>query len=149
MRTIERAYGNALVLDEHAFARRLVTSNLCTIGFRGIVTAQNAQIALDIIAAGRVDLVMLDWEIGPGSGGPAEALIPAIHEIADEERRPAIICVLRKPSRDHTVRAARVGADGVVTHPFSSRTLNERIDRSLERLGILPPELGPDARRQA
>jgi DNA-binding response OmpR family regulator len=127
-----------LVVDDEEDILELVRFNLGREGF-GVQGAASGEEAWDILAAGNIDLLILDLML-PGmdgleltrrlKSGPSNAELP-------------IIMLSAKGEEADIVAGLELGADDYITKPFSPRVLTARV-RSVLRRRALPPAGGDD-----
>jgi two-component system, OmpR family, KDP operon response regulator KdpE len=119
-----------LVVDDEAQIRRVLRAALTGHGYE-VVEARSGEEALERMASGRADLVLLDVNM-PGMGG-----LEACREIRSESEAAIIMLTVRNAERDK-VEALDAGADDYVTKPFSTRELLARIRAALRRMPLSP-----------
>ena len=90
-----------------------------------------AEEALDVLRAGRPDLVLLDVRL-PGMGG-----LQALDEIARIDARIPIIVMTAHGTRDTALDAIRRGAYDYFTKPFRTDEIEMVIRRALEKRQLL------------
>ena len=115
-----------MLVDDDASLRSLVRVTLPRDGFE-IAEARDGQDALDQIAAGPPDLVVLDWRLPERSG---EEVLKEL-----KVRQPELPVVVLTAEPREREAAERLGADEFLTKPFSPLELVRTIERLLaERL---------------
>jgi len=120
----------ALVIDDSRVMRRIVASNLHSLGFE-TVEAENGQAALDLLAAGEeVELACIDWNMPVMDG-----LTFVTRVRADEGLRSiTLMMVTTESEHSQIVRALAAGAHEYLIKPFTP----EAISQKLELLGLVP-----------
>ncbi len=93
-----------------------------------VVTALDGETALDLAAAARPDLLVLDVDL-PGIDG-----FEVCRRIRLDSQVPIIILTARD-DEDDVMRGFRLGVDDYVTKPFSARLLAARAGAVLRRTG--------------
>ncbi|WP_327582264.1 response regulator transcription factor [Nonomuraea sp. NBC_00507] len=114
-----------LVIDDEPKLRRLVKDYLERDGFI-VLEAGTGRRALELIAAGRPDLVILDLGLPDLPG----------EEVAHLVRRDSdvpIVILTAKAGENDRVMGLRLGADDYVVKPFSPRELVARVEAVLRR----------------
>lgn len=121
----ENGLGDVLIVDPQTFSRKLMTSLVEEIGCACIVAVGTVADALAALVAAPVDLVIVDRRIGK----PALAcLLRALRSAAEPRFRHMTVLVSADTIDRAGVRAlGRLGADGVIVTPCSSRVLADRI----------------------
>ena len=122
-----------LVVEDHRDTRELLKYNLNAAGF-DVTTAEDGQSGLDLAAAFRPDIILLDLMM-PGMDGLE--VCRRLKGEADLARIPVIMLTAKGEEIDKIVGLA-LGADDYVVKPFSPRELVLRIKAVLRRYG--PPE---------
>jgi len=121
-----------LVVEDEVPLLTLLRYNLEKQGFR-VEEAADGQEALNRVAEGRPDLVLLDWML------PALSGLEVCRQL---RRRPAtrdlpIIMVTARTEEQDAVRALDIGADDYITKPFVMDGLLARIRALLRRSGTV------------
>jgi two-component system, OmpR family, KDP operon response regulator KdpE len=119
-----------LVVDDEAQIRRVLKAALSGHGYE-ILESRSGEEALEKLAAGRADLVLLDVNM-PGMGG-----LEACRRIRAESEVAIVMLTVRNAERDK-VDALDAGADDYVTKPFSTPELLARIRAALRRAPLSP-----------
>ena len=122
-----------LVVEDHKDTRELLKYNLNAAGF-DVTTAEDGQSGLDLAAAFRPDIILLDLMM-PGMDGLE--VCRRLKGEADLARIPVIMLTAKGEEIDKIV-GLELGADDYVVKPFSPRELVLRIKAVLRRYG--PPE---------
>lgn len=120
-----------LVVDDEPRYRRLIQFNLESQGYQ-VMTAPTGEKALDTLAMGSVDLVVLDVML-PGMNG-----FEVCADIRETSTVP-IIMLTARGGQDDIVMGLGLGADDYVAKPFSAQELMARVDAVLRR--ARPPAL--------
>ena len=126
-----------LIVDDHKDIRDLVAKYLQLHGLR-ISKAENAGAARRLIAAGAIDLMVLDIMM-PGEDGLS--LCRHLREATDI---PVILLTAMADETDRVV-GLELGADDYLTKPFNPRELLARIKAVLRRAQSLPRSREPSA----
>jgi two-component system phosphate regulon response regulator PhoB len=124
-----------LVVEDEAAIREMVQFTLARAGFELIEAADGAA-ARERLAAGGIELVLLDWML-PGESGLD--LLAQIKRDPATARLPVIMLTARAESGDK-VAGLESGADDYITKPFSPAELTARIRAVLRRAGEALPE---------
>ena len=117
-----------LVVEDERDIAALVSYHLTREGYR-VRTAEGGTEALDVVAADRPDLVLLDLMLPGFSGYDVLADLRRRPELAEV---PIIVLSARRDEADR-VRGLELGADDYVTKPFSPRELVLRVGAVLRR----------------
>jgi len=117
-----------LIVDDEPDIREVIRFALDPAGFNTL-EAGSAREALEVIAADRPDLILLDWML-PGRSGLD--LAKQLKRDPNTENLPIIMLTARIEEAD-LVRGLGAGADDYITKPFSPRELMARIKAVLRR----------------
>lgn len=113
-----------LVIDDSAFMRKIARGLLSTIGIKEIAEASDGIEGLEVIRAGRPDIVILDWEM-PLLNGPDLVRIirsPGVFPVPDIP----IIMLTSHGDRWRVLEAARIGVNEFICKPVSAKVLRDR-----------------------
>lgn len=117
-----------LVIEDEPAIAELLSVNLGFAGHR-VLVAQDAEIAIHMVAAELPDLILLDWML-PGMSG-----VKLAKKLRTEERTKDIPIIMLTARTDETdkVEGLETGADDYITKPFSPKELMARIKAVLRR----------------
>ena len=115
-----------LVVDDNAANRDLLSRRLERKGFR-VITAENGQRALDILATSKVDLVLLDIMM-PGLTG-----LEVLRKVRETQAPSAlpVVMVTAKTESEDIVEALELGANDYVTKPIDFPVVLARVKAQL------------------
>jgi DNA-binding response OmpR family regulator len=114
-----------LAVDDEPRYREIIGFNLETAGYR-VDGAASGEEALELLAAGEPDLIVLDVML-PGIDG-----FEVCRRVRERSSCP-IIMLTAKGAEEDKVRGLRLGADDYVTKPFSAQELLARVEAVLRR----------------
>ncbi|MEX2552254.1 MAG: chemotaxis response regulator CheY, partial [Actinomycetota bacterium] len=119
-----------LVVDDFPTMRRIVRSLLKELGFTNVEEAEDGQDALNRLKAGSFDFVVTDWNM-PNLDG-----LEMLKQLrADEEyKNLPVLMVTAEAKKENIIAAAQAGASGYVVKPFTSATLEEKLNKIFEKL---------------
>jgi DNA-binding response OmpR family regulator len=126
------ASARVLVVDDDAVVRRLVRDALEREGFT-VDEAEDGAVALERLAVGAPDLVVLDVNL-PAAGGSGFDVLARVRE---HTGMPVIFLSGRGGEIDR-VLGLELGADDYVVKPFSPRELASRVRAVLRRVREAP-----------
>jgi len=118
-----------LVVDDEPAQRALLSYNLKAEGFH-VITAQDGEEALLLIAEAAPDVILLDWMLPRVSGIEVCRQIRARPEALSS----AIIMVSARSEEGDLVRGLETGADDYITKPYSVAELLARVRANLRRV---------------
>jgi two-component system, NtrC family, nitrogen regulation response regulator GlnG len=136
--------GTALVVDDEADVRRVIGDALAEAGCR-VLTAGDAESALEILDQGGVDVAFVDINLGRASG----------FDILDSVRRRGantdVVVITGKASVANAIEATRRGAYDYVTKPFDIDHLIALTQRILDSRAAVRsvPETKPSSEAPA
>lgn len=108
-----------LIVDDEPHIRRLIQSALTRADY-GVLEAENAQAAMEMLAAERPDIVLLDLGLPDRDG---IELVPLIKGRSDA----TLIIVSAREATEEKVAALDLGADDYLTKPFDTNELLARV----------------------
>lgn len=118
-----------LVVDDFSTMRRIVRNLLKELGFANVEEAEDGAVALQKLRAGRFDFVISDWNM-PNMDGLA--LLRSIRGDETLKRIP-VLMVTAEAKKENIIAAAQAGASGYVVKPFTAATLDEKLNKILEK----------------
>ncbi|MBS6059470.1 MAG: chemotaxis response regulator CheY [Pantoea sp.] len=121
-----------LVVDDFNTMRRIVRNLLKELGFNNVEEAEDGVDALTKLRAGGFDFVISDWNM-PNMDGLQ--LLQTIRADATLGKLP-VLMVTAEAKKENIIAAAQAGASGYVVKPFTAATLEEKLGKILEKLGM-------------
>ncbi|MCA6219923.1 MULTISPECIES: chemotaxis response regulator CheY [Photorhabdus] len=121
-----------LVVDDFSTMRRIVRNLLKELGFNNVEEAQDGVEALAKIRASQFDFIISDWNM-PNMDGLE--LLKIIREDAQLAKIP-VLMVTAEAKKENIIAAAQAGASGYVVKPFTAATLEEKLNKIFEKLGL-------------
>ena len=115
-----------MIADDEQRIRKLISDFLQREGYT-VVEADNGQSALTLLAAEKIDLVILDVMMPEPDG------LTVCREIRKKSSVPIIMLTARSEELDQLF-AFELGADEYVTKPFSPKVLTARVNALFRRL---------------
>jgi two-component system chemotaxis response regulator CheY len=121
-----------LVVDDFSTMRRIIRNLLKELGFTNVEEAEDGVSALNKLQSGRFEFVVTDWNMPNMSG------IELLKNIRKDEnlKHLPVLMVTAEAKRENIVDAAQNGASGYIVKPFTATTLEEKLNRIFEKLGI-------------
>ena len=121
-----------LVVDDFSTMRRIVRNLLKEIGFTNSEEAEDGGVALQKLQNSNFDFVISDINM-PNMNG--FELLKSIR--ADEELKALpVLMVTAEARKEDIVSAAQWGASGYIVKPFTKATLEEKVQKILQKSGI-------------
>lgn len=121
-----------LVVDDFPTMRRIVRSLLKELGFTNVEEAEDGQDALNKLKAGSFEFVVSDWNMPNLDGLEMLKQIRADDALKDLP----VLMVTAEAKKENIIAAAQAGANGYVVKPFTSATLEEKLNKIFEKLGM-------------
>jgi len=121
-----------LVVDDFNTMRRIVRNLLKELGFNNVEEAEDGVDALNKLRAGGFAFVVSDWNM-PNMDGLQ--LLQTIRADAALSKLP-VLMVTAEAKKENIIAAAQAGASGYVVKPFTAATLEEKLGKIFEKLGM-------------
>lgn len=121
-----------LVVDDFPTMRRIVRSLLKELGFTNVEEAEDGQDGLAKLREGGFDFVVSDWNM-PNLDGLE--MLKAIRG-DDALKSMPVLMVTAEAKKENIIAAAQAGANGYVVKPFTAATLEEKLNKIFEKLGM-------------
>ncbi|MGM0537390.1 MAG: chemotaxis response regulator CheY [Pseudomonadota bacterium] len=121
-----------LVVDDFPTMRRIVRSLLKELGFTNVEEAEDGQDALNKLSSGNFEFVVSDWNMPNLDGLEMLKQIRADSTLKDLP----VLMVTAEAKKENIIAAAQAGANGYVVKPFTSATLEEKLNKIFEKLGM-------------
>lgn len=118
-----------LVVDDFSTMRRIVRNLLKEIGFLNVEEAEDGAVALQRLQSGGIDFVISDWNM-PNMDGLT--LLQSIRA-SDALKALPVLMVTAEAKKENIIAAAQAGASGYVVKPFTAATLDEKLNKILEK----------------
>jgi len=120
-----------LIVDDFSTMRRIIRNLLKEIGYSSADEAEDGQAALGKLRGGGFDFVVSDINM-PNMNG--FELLNSIR--ADESlRHIPVLMVTAEARKEDIVTAAQSGASGYIVKPFTKATLEEKLQKILQKIG--------------
>ncbi|BES84326.1 response regulator [Pectobacterium araliae] len=121
-----------LVVDDFSTMRRIVRNLLKELGFNNVEEAEDGADALNKLRSSTFDFVISDWNM-PNMDGLE--LLQTIRADGALSRLP-VLMVTAEAKKENIIAAAQAGASGYVVKPFTAATLEEKLSKIFEKLGM-------------
>jgi two-component system, chemotaxis family, chemotaxis protein CheY len=119
-----------LIVDDFSTMRRIVRGLLKEMGCNNAEEAEDGAVALSMLKAGKFDFVVSDINM-PNMNG-----FDLLKAIKAEEglRHLPVLMVTAEARKEDIVLAAQSGAAGYIVKPFTKATLEEKVQKILQKL---------------
>jgi len=119
-----------LIVDDFSTMRRIVRNLLKEIGYQNAEEAEDGAIALNMLKASKFDFVVSDINM-PNMNG--FELLKSIR--ADEGLKGIpVLMVTAEAKKEDIVLAAQSGANGYIVKPFTKATLEEKVQKIMQKM---------------
>jgi two-component system, chemotaxis family, chemotaxis protein CheY len=119
-----------LIVDDFSTMRRIVRGLLKEMGCNNADEAEDGAVALNMLKNGKFDFVVSDINMPNMNGFD---LLKAVK--ADEAlRHIPVLMVTAEARKEDIVMAAQSGAAGYIVKPFTKATLEEKLQKILQKL---------------
>ncbi len=118
-----------LIVDDFSTMRRIVRNLLKEIGFSNAEEAEDGQIALNMLKASKFDFVVSDINM-PNMNG--FELLKSMRS-DDGLKTIPLLMVTAEAKKEDIVAAAQGGASGYIVKPFTKATLEEKVQKILQK----------------
>jgi two-component system chemotaxis response regulator CheY len=119
-----------LIVDDFSTMRRIVRGLLKEMGCNNAEEAEDGAIALSKLKDERFDFVVCDINM-PNMNG--FELLQAVKADASLKHLP-VLMVTAEARKEDIVRAAQCGAAGYIVKPFTKATLEEKVQKIVQKL---------------
>jgi two-component system chemotaxis response regulator CheY len=118
-----------LIVDDFSTMRRIVRNLLKEIGYNNAEEAEDGAIALNMLKSSKFDFVVSDINM-PNMNG--FELLKNIKADAGLKSLP-VLMVTAEAKKEDIVAAAQGGAAGYIVKPFTKATLEEKVQKILQK----------------
>ena len=119
-----------LVVDDFSTMRRIVRGLLKEMGCNNTEEAEDGAVALSMLKAAKFDFVVSDINMPNMNGFD---LLKAVKADASLKHLP-VLMVTAEARKEDIVLAAQSGAAGYIVKPFTKATLEEKVQKILQKL---------------
>ncbi len=119
-----------LIVDDFSTMRRIVRGLLKEIGYTNAEEAEDGSVALNMLKNGKFDFVVSDINMPVMNGFELLSAVKA----DDTLRHLPVLMVTAEARKEDIVRAAKDGAAGYIVKPFTKATLEEKVQKIMQKL---------------
>jgi two-component system, chemotaxis family, chemotaxis protein CheY len=119
-----------LIVDDFSTMRRIVRGLLKEIGYNNAEEAEDGAVALNMLKNGKFEFVVSDINMPNMTGFD---LLAAIKK-DDALKHLPVLMVTAEARKEDIVRAAQDGAAGYIVKPFTKATLEEKVQKIMQKL---------------
>jgi two-component system chemotaxis response regulator CheY len=121
-----------LVVDDFSTMRRIVRNLLKELGFTNVEEAEDGTVALSKLREGGFEVVVSDWNM-PNMDGLT--LLQIMRADAELKSLPFLM-ITAEAKKENIAAAVQAGASSCIAKPFTAATLQEKLDKIFEKMGI-------------
>ena len=119
-----------LIVDDFSTMRRIVRGLLKEIGYINADEAEDGSVALTMLKNSKYDFVVSDINMPVMNGFELLAAVKA----DDSLKHLPVLMVTAEARKEDIVRAAKDGAAGYIVKPFTKATLEEKVQKIMQKL---------------
>ena len=119
-----------LIVDDFSTMRRIVRGLLKELGYNNAEEAEDGVAALALLKGAKFDFVVSDINMPNMNGFELLAAIKADPTL----KHLPVLMVTAEARKEDIVRAAQEGAAGYIVKPFTKATLEEKVQKILQKL---------------
>jgi len=119
-----------LIVDDFSTMRRIVRGLLKEIGYNNAEEAEDGSVALNMLKNGKFDFVVSDINMPVMNGFELLSAVKA----DDSLKHLPVLMVTAEARKEDIVRAAKDGAAGYIVKPFTKATLEEKVQKIMQKL---------------
>ena len=119
-----------LIVDDFSTMRRIVRGLLKEIGYHNADEAEDGSVALNLLKNGKFDFVVSDINMPVMNGFELLSAVKA----DDTLKHLPVLMVTAEARKEDIVRAAKDGAAGYIVKPFTKATLEEKVQKIMQKL---------------
>jgi tetratricopeptide (TPR) repeat protein len=128
---------NGLLIDDIPEMRSAVRIQLADCGLERCDAARNTKEAIEKIAANRYDLIICDYNLGQGADG--QQLLELVRRRKILPLTTVFLMITGETSYEQVSTAAEYSPDDYLIKPFTSQTLQSRLERIIDKKQALRP----------
>ncbi len=121
-----------LVVDDFSTMRRIVRNLLKELGYTNVDEAEDGAVALQKLKSGDFNFLVTDWNM-PNMDGLT--LLQTVRADPNLKDMP-VLMITAEAKKENIVVAAQAGASGYIVKPFTAATLNEKLAKIFEKMGM-------------
>ena len=121
-----------LVVDDFSTMRRIVRNLRKELGFTNVEEAEDGAVALSKLREGGFEVVVSDWNM-PNMDGLT--LLQTMRADAELKTLPFLM-ITAEAKKENIAAAVQAGASSCIAKPFTAATLQEKLDKIFEKMGI-------------
>lgn len=128
---------NGLLIDDIPEMRSAVRIQLADCGLERCDAARNTKEAIEKLSANRYDLIICDYNLGQGADG--QQLLELVRRRKILPLTAVFLMITGETSYEQVATAAEYSPDDYLIKPFTSHTLQTRLERIIDKKQALRP----------
>ena len=122
-----------LIVDDFSTMRRIVRGLLKEIGYANADEAEDGAVALKMLQNAKYDFIVSDINMPVMNGFELLNAVKADNGL----RHLPVLMVTAEARKEDIVRAAKDGAAGYIVKPFTKATLEEKVQKIMQKLAAM------------
>lgn len=118
---MDPASTKVLIVDDYKTMLRVIRNLLNQIGFRDIDEASDGQMALNVMAEKKYDLIISDWNMEPMTG------LDFLKKVRADGNQVPFIMITAESKTENVIAAKSAGVNNYIVKPFNADTLKSKI----------------------
>ena len=135
-----------LIVDDFSDFRSSVKGMLNQMAAQHVDAAANGEEAISLCRAKQYDVILHDYNLGEGKNG--QQVLEELHHAGLISPQCIFVMVTAESSQAMVMAALEFEPDGYLTKPFTRASLQQRLDKLVERKNALQPILAPLGKQQ-
>jgi two-component system chemotaxis response regulator CheY len=119
-----------LIVDDFSTMRRIVRGLLKEIGYNNAEEAEDGAVALNMLKNSKFDFIVSDINMPVMNGFELLSAVKA----DDSLKHLPVLMVTAEARKEDIVRAAKDGAAGYIVKPFTKATLEEKVQKIMQKI---------------
>jgi two-component system, chemotaxis family, chemotaxis protein CheY len=119
-----------LIVDDFSTMRRIVRGLLKEIGYNNAEEAEDGAVALNMLKNSKFDFIVSDINMPVMNGFELLAAVKS----DDTLKHLPVLMVTAEARKEDIVRAAKEGAAGYIVKPFTKATLEEKVQKIMQKI---------------
>ena len=118
-----------LIVDDFSTMRRIICNLLKELGYHDLYEADDGKRALNLLHSTDIDFILTDWNMPEMDG------LQLLNEVrsSDSLKHIPVLMITAEAKKENILAAAQAGASGYIVKPFTAITLEEKINKILNK----------------
>lgn len=112
-----------LSVDDFSTMRRIVKNLLKQLGYYNVDEAENGEHALEMLRAGKYDLIISDWNM------PVKTGIELLRDVRGDAnlKDTPFLMVTAEAEKENVIEAMEAGVNNYILKPFTAKVLEDKL----------------------